>query len=65
MALFGIQARFLDENYQLQTIILGLPKIKGEHIGVQFAELTFLIVEKYKFTHRHLSLTYRERYNYG
>ena len=56
MALFGIQARFLDEHYQLQTILLGLPKIKGEHTGVQFAELAFLITEKYEFT-RHLGFT--------
>ena len=52
MALFGVQARFFNENYQLQTILLGLPKIKGEHTGVQFAELAFLITEKYEFTHR-------------
>ena len=33
MALFGVQARFLDENFQLQIILLGLSKIKGEHTG--------------------------------
>ena len=52
MVLFGVHARFLNENYQLQSILLGLPKIKGEHIGVTFAELAFLMTEKYQFMSR-------------
>ena len=47
MALFGVIARFLNDNYQLQLILLGLPKILGEHTGVQFAELAFRMTEKY------------------
>ena len=51
MALFGVQARFLNDNYQLQTVLLGLPKLHNKHTGAHLAELAFKMTEKYGFTH--------------
>ena len=50
MSLFGIQARFLDTNFQLQSLLLGLPKLAEKHTGIYYAEAAFKITEKYGFT---------------
>ena len=50
MSLFGIQARFLDTNFQLQSLLLGLPKLAEKHTGIHYAEAAFKITEKYGFT---------------
>ena len=56
MAIFSVITRFLNENLQLQSILLSLPKLINEHIGVYLAKAAFTITEKYDFTER-LSFT--------
>ena len=62
MALFGVQAHFLNDNYQLQIVLLSLPKLHNEHTGAHLAELAFKITEKYGFTHQ-LSFTVADNAN--
>ena len=50
MSLLGVQARFLDSNLQLQSILLGLPKLIESHTGLHMAETAFKMTEKYGFT---------------
>ena len=45
LSLFGVQARYLDEHKSLQTILLGLPQIHGEHTGEKFADIAFAVTE--------------------
>ena len=45
LLLFGVQARYLDEYKRLQTILLSLPQIHGEHTGEKFADITFAVTE--------------------
>ena len=52
MAIFSVITQFLNENLQLQSILLGLPKLINKHTGVHLAEAAFTITEKYDFTER-------------
>ena len=52
MSLLGVQARFLDSNFRLQSILLGLPKLVEAHVGLHMAETAFKMTEKYGFTDR-------------
>ena len=47
MSLLGVQARFLDSNFRLQSILLGLPKLAESHTGLHMAETAFKMTEKY------------------
>ena len=52
MSLFGIQARFLDTDLQLQTLLLGLPKINQDHSGVDCAQLAIATLERYECSYQ-------------
>ena len=52
MSLFGIQARFLDTDLQLQTLLLGLPKINQDHSGVDCAQLAIATLERYEYSYQ-------------
>ncbi|TKA67460.1 hypothetical protein B0A49_09354 [Cryomyces minteri] len=46
-SLLGVVAHFLDENHKQQTALLGLPRLRGSHSGVNIAETLATIIQKY------------------
>ena len=49
-ALFGIQCRFLDSDFHLQNLLLGLPELIHEHSGEAQTEALFSVTESYNCT---------------
>ena len=49
-ALFGVKCRFLDRDYQLQDVLLGLSRIAKRYSGAELAELLFTVTEAYRCT---------------
>ena len=52
LSLFKVQARYFNEYKRLQTILLSLPQIYGEHTGEKFADIAFAVTERYQFIPR-------------
>lgn len=49
-ALFGVQCRFLDSDFHLQNLLLGLPELIDEHSGEAQTEALFSVTESYNCT---------------
>ncbi|TKA63486.1 hypothetical protein B0A49_13143, partial [Cryomyces minteri] len=51
-SLLGVVAHFLDENHKQQTALLGLPRLRGSHSGVNIAETLATIIQKYDISYK-------------
>lgn len=50
LAFLGVIRRFLDANYHLQSLLLGLPQLTDRHSGEIQANMLFQVTEKYNCT---------------
>jgi hypothetical protein len=46
-AFLGVVAHWTDEKYVLQTALIGLPKVKGQHTGTNIAKSLIDVLEQY------------------
>ncbi|MBW0520489.1 hypothetical protein O181_060204 [Austropuccinia psidii MF-1] len=57
IAYMAVTAHFLDEQFNLMTLLLGLSKIEGNHSGPSLAKLFFKIINQYNLEDRMFGLT--------
>jgi hypothetical protein len=48
LSLLGIVAHFVDESGKHQTVLLGLPRLRGSHTGVNIARCLAEVIRKYE-----------------
>lgn len=57
VAMLGVTAHWIDENFKMQNIILALKPIDGPHTGVNLATLLKNILDKFNITDRLYCIT--------
>ena len=52
MSLLGIVAHFIDKGGKLQSVLLGLPRLRGSHSAENVATALASVIQKYQFNHK-------------
>ena len=52
MSLLGVVAHLIDEGGKLQSILIGLPRIRGSHTAENIATALAAVIQKYQFEHK-------------
>ena len=52
MSLLGVVGHLIDEGGKLQSILIGLPRIRGSHTAENIATALAAVIQKYQFEHK-------------
>ena len=52
LSLLGVVAHFIDESGKLQSVLLGLPRIRGSHTGENIAQVLAPVLEQYEIQYK-------------